>query len=460
MQVSPTHVSKPRLQPRKAKEGRKETLEGGWSGAGGCCPRQTRGCSPCTRSRGHFAPRASARRHAAASRTRYRPAQAASAQPPPGCAPPPGCPPPGCAPPRAVPPPGCPPGSRSRAPAPSRRCRGGSAPAERPARSRSHLLVLEQDVGQGAPEPHRLAGRGAEELVPSQHGHGPAPARRRSRVSARRPPPGLPQRRGPASPRRTGGSHTPRTAAPRRPAPRLAPAAARAPLAGPARPGAATRRTAAEGAPRPPEAGSARPLAPRGGAVRGGVSADAWGSTGRTHRGYRRPGPAFTAPQGSGRAGGGAWARRGRQCRDNLPLCPSSGYSRSRRRTHELLPRWSPPSRQRRAVTSNGQICVEFTNSFNSCLQKRFPFKELNGPEVCWDTVRPPGEGQRVCARARPEQRAPQVTPRVRRRSTRASLPSATLKIFARTLCCIQLPLIRIPGDANSVKYSLMFNWS
>lgn len=86
-------------------------------------------------------------------------------------------------------------------------------PAER---SRSHLFILQQDVRQSPPEPHRLPGRGANELVPSQHGHGPAPEGRRSRVSTAglaspRPPARPPSGDRPTrpSPQRTGRSRPP-----------------------------------------------------------------------------------------------------------------------------------------------------------------------------------------------------------------------------------------------------------
>lgn len=52
----------------------------------------------------------------------------------------------------------------------------------------SHLFVLEQDLGQGPPEAHGLPGRGADELVRSQHGHGACgeenPREHRSRPGA------------------------------------------------------------------------------------------------------------------------------------------------------------------------------------------------------------------------------------------------------------------------------------
>lgn len=88
------------------------------------------------------------------------------------------------------------------APAPHAGGRGGPRGA---AQSQTHLLVLHQDIRQRPPEPHRLPGRRADELIPSQHGHGPPPAERWSRVSTRGPHPDHPTAlRSPARPGATG----------------------------------------------------------------------------------------------------------------------------------------------------------------------------------------------------------------------------------------------------------------
>lgn len=97
----------------------------------------------------------------------------------------------------------------------------------RPPRSRSHLFVLKQDLGEGPPEPHRLPGRGADELVRSQHGHGACgerkPREHRSEApgTSRAPPrqgelrePLLPSRGSPrCPPLPCGGGRAPATGA-------------------------------------------------------------------------------------------------------------------------------------------------------------------------------------------------------------------------------------------------------
>lgn len=248
---------------------------------------------------------------------------------------------------------------------PGRRGASRGEPRRPAERSRSHLFVLQQDVGQSAPEPHRLPGRGADELVPSQHGHGPAPERRRSRVSARRPPPVRPQQRGPlpggragAAPRPAAPTPAPAHTHPSPPPPSALPCgggsalsasgAGAAPHRAPRTPAAraATCRAGAEGAAGPPEAGSARSAprtAERSGGEGRGCSAPAGGAAGAPQG---RFGLVLTRGVAAARtARGYRWAAppSGRRCRLTPPRAAERQLEEHERNRHFLwLPRFCP----------------------------------------------------------------------------------------------------------------------